>query len=229
MAKLPVPFFPEPPETYNRGYMGQVVRSFSIYARQILAPLQLSTKTDDASAAGDGVLMWDAVNGYPTVSKDNEWRQLVVADGYAQFICDTDITAAAADTEYSITYDDPTFADGVSRDGTNPERIVFEEGGVYLLGFTAQISSTSGSTVTFRFWPAINGTDIPGSTITARLHQNDASTVVSRSALFSVSAGDYLEVKWEVSRTSGYLHAFASGVNAPASPSTTLAVTRIRA
>lgn len=229
MAKLPVPFFPEPPETYNRGYMGQVVRSFSIYARQILAPLQLSTKTDDASAASDGVLMWDASNGYPTVSKDDEWRQIVIANGYAQFIQDNDITAAAADTAYSITYDDPGFADGVSRDGTNPERIVFGEGGIYLLSFTAQISSSSSSTVTFRFWPAINGSNVDGSTVLAKLHQNNASTVVSRSALFQVSAGDYLEVKWAVSNTAGLLKAEAATAYAPAAPSTTLAVTRIRA
>jgi hypothetical protein len=229
MAKLPVPFFPEPPEDYNRGYMGQVVRSFAIYARQILAPLQLVTKTDDASAAEDGVLMWDAVNGYPTVSKDDEWRQLVIANGYAQFIQDNDITAAAADTAYSITYDDPGFADGVSRDGTNPERIVFGEGGMYLLSFTAQISSTSGSTVSFRFWPRINGVDATGSTILAKLHQNDASTVVSRSALFQVSAGDYLEVMWATSNTAGTLIAHAATGYAPAAPSTTLAVTRIRA
>jgi len=229
MAKLPVPFFPEPPQEYSRTYLSQIVRSFSIYARQILSPLQLFTKTDAASAASDGVVMWDAVNKYPVVSLDSEWRQLVVANGFAQFIQDADITAAAPNTAYSITYDAPAFADGVSRDGTNPERIVFEEGGTYLLAFTAQISSTSGSTVTFRFWPRINGTNILGSTITARLHQNDASTVVSRSALFSVSANDYLEVRWEVSSTNGYLHAFAASANAPASPSTTLAVTRIRA
>lgn len=229
MPKLPVPFFPEPPQDYNRGYLSQVVRSFAIYARQILAPLQLVTKTDDASAASDGVLMWDAVNGYPTVSKNDEWRQLVVANGYAQFLQDNDVTAAATNTAYSITYDDPGFADGVSRDGTNPERIVFEEGGVYLLSFTAQISSTSSSTVSFRFWPRINGTDVDGSTILAKLHQNDASTVVTRSALFQVSAGDYLEVMWAVSNTVGTLKAEPATGYAPAAPATTLAVTRIRA
>jgi len=229
MAKLPIPFFPEPPQDYNRVYLSQIVRSFSIYARQLLSPLQLFTKTDDASAASEGVVMWDAVNGYPTVSKDGEWRQLVIANGYAQFSQDNDVTAAAADTAYSITYDDPGFADGLSRDGTNPERIVFEEGGIYLLAFTAQISSTSSSTVAFRFWPRINGTDITGSTIVAKLHQNDASTVVSRSALFQVSAGDYLEVRWATNSTSGFLAAEVATPYAPSAPSTTLAVTRIRA
>ena len=190
---------------------------------------RLRFKKDGDNPSEDGVILWDAENGYPVVSLNDEFRQLIIANGYAQFIQDNDVTAAAADTAYSITYDAPGFADGVSRDGTNPERIVFEEGGIYLLAFTAQISSTSGSTVTFRFWPRINGSDVAGSTILSNLHQNDASTVVSRSALFQVSAGDYLEVRWSASSTAGFLKAESATAYAPAAPSTTLAVTRIRA
>lgn len=107
MAKLPVPFFPEPPEEYNRTYLSQIVRSFSIYTRQLLSPIQLFTKTDAASAASDGVVMWDAVNGYPTVSKDGEWRQVVLADGFAFLTQDNDITAAASNTGYPIVFDAP--------------------------------------------------------------------------------------------------------------------------
>jgi len=190
---------------------------------------QLGYRNAASSASENGALLWDNKNGYPVVSLDGEFRQIIIANGYAQFIRDTDVTAAAVDTAYSITYDAPSFADGVSRDGTDPERIVFEESGIYLLSFTAQISSTSSSTVMFRFWPAINGTTSPGSTIVAKLHENDASTVVSRSALFQVNAGDYLEVKWATSSTSGFLKAEAATAYAPSAPATTLAVTRIRA
>jgi len=83
--------------------------------------------------------------------------------------------------------------------------------------------------VTFRFWPRINGTDVAGSTIVANLHQNDATFVVSRSAIFQVNAGDYLEVMWATTSTSGYLQATAATGYAPAAPSTSLSVTRIRA
>lgn len=194
-----------------------------------LALDQLGYRNATSSASENGVMLWDNEFGYPVVSKDGEFRQLIIANGYAQLIQDADITAAAVDTAYSITYDTPSFADGVSLDGTNPERIVFEEGGIFLLSFTAQISSTSSSTVTFRFWPRINGVDIDGSTIVAKLHQNDASTVVSRAALFQLSAGDYLEVMWATDSTSGYIHAFPGTAYAPSAPSTTLGVTRIRA
>lgn len=185
-------------------------------------------KSDD-NPSEDGVFLWDGDNGYPVVSLNGEFRQLIIANGYAQFSRSTDVTAAAVDTAYSITYDAPTFADGVSRDGTNPERIVFEEGGIYLLSFSAQTSSTSGSTVTFRFWPAINGAAATGFTIVSKLHQNNASTVVSRSALFQVSAGDYLEVRWAVDSTNAHLKAEAATAYAPSAPATTLGVTRIRA
>ena len=202
-------------------------KNLTAYIRRTANRLKFKKGGDNPSE--DGVILWDGENGYPIVSLGGAFRQLIIANGYAQFTRNTDVTAAAVNTAYSITYDAPGFADGVSRDGTNPERIVFEEGGIYLLSFTAQISSTSSSTVTFRFWPAINGATSPGSTIVAKLHQNSASTVVSRSALFQVSAGDYLEVKWAVDSTSGLLKAEAATGYAPSAPATTLAVTRIRA
>jgi len=189
---------------------------------------QLDAKGEYSSASEDGVILWDREEGYPVVSKDGEFRQIVLADGYAFLGQDADITAAAVDTAYAITYDTPPMSSGISL-GTPASRIVFAEGGTYLLAFSAQITSTSSSTVAFRFWPRINGTDVAGSTIVANLHQNDATTVVSRSAIFQVSAGDYLEVMWAVDSTSGYLHATAATAYAPSAPSTSLSITRIRA
>jgi hypothetical protein len=188
---------------------------------------QLGFKDASASAAENGVILWDNANGYPVVSKGGEWRQIVLADGYAFFGQDADITAAAANTAYAITYDAPAMSGGISL-GTPASRIVFEEGGTYLLAFSAQITSTSSSTVAFRFWPRINGVDVPGSTMVASLHQNNSTLVISRTAIFQVSAGDYLEAMWATSSTSGFLQATAATAYAPAAPSTSLSVTRIR-
>lgn len=189
---------------------------------------QLGFKDASASASENGVLLWDNASGYPVVSKDGVWRQIVVADGYAFLGQDNDVTAAAANTAYAVTYDTPPMASGISL-GTPASRIVFEEGGTYLLAFSAQITSTSSSTVNFYFWPRVNGTNVPGSTIKAGLHQNDATFVVSRSAVFQMNAGDYLEVMWAVDSTSGYLQAAAATAFSPATPSTSLSITRIRA
>jgi len=215
----------QPPTPQGNDWMTWA-RRLATYLSQTRSALV--QQTGDERAPDDGILMWDRANSYPVVSKDGEWRQLVVADGYAFFGQDNDITAAAVNTAYAITYDAPPMSSGISQ-GSPASRIVFEEGGTYLLAFSAQLTSTSSSTVAFRFWPRINGTDVAGSTMVANLHQNDATTVISRTAIFQVSAGDYLEAMWATDSTSGYLEATAATAYAPAAPSTSLSVTRIRA
>jgi hypothetical protein len=205
----------------------------NVWAANLITYLQrvasrLAFRSADARATENGVILYDNVNGYPVISKDGEWRQIVLADGYAFFGQDSDITAAATNTAYAITYDTPPMSNGISL-GTPASRIVFAEGGTYLLAFSAQITSTSGSTVGFRFWPRINGVDVPGSTMLASLHQNNSTIVISRTAIFHVSAGDYLEAMWATNSTSGFLQAAAATAYAPAAPSTSLSVTRIRA
>ena len=96
-----------------------------------------------------------------------------------------------------------------------------------MISFSAQIASSSSNTVNFWFWPRINGTDVAGSTMVNALHQNNATIVVSRAALFTVNAGDYLEVMWAVDNTNGKLDSVAATAFAPAAPATTLAITRI--
>lgn len=177
-------------------------------------------------ATVDGLLMWDAVNGYPVVSKDGVWRELVVANGYAIFGKDTDITAAAANTAYKIALDNIA-SEGITLTGSPLTEITFLEAGLYEIAFTAQISSTSSSAVNFRFWPRKNGTDVTGSTIVASLHNNGATFVVSRTAIFNFAVNDVLNVMWATDSTSGYLHAHAATAYAPAAPSVTLAITRV--
>ena len=179
-------------------------------------------------ATVDGLLMWDAVNGYPVVSKDGEWHQLTMGNGHAVLVQDNNITAAAANTAYAIQFDTPTFANDIALSPTNPTRIVFGDGGLYRVSFTAQIASSSGSTLEFRFWPRVNGTNVGGSTMVASLHNNGATIVVSRDSIFQFVAGDYLEAMWATTSTSGFLQAHASTAYAPASPSATMAISRVQ-
>jgi len=188
---------------------------------------QLATKDASATASEDGVILWDRVNGYPVVSKGGEFRQIVLADGYAIFSQDTDITAAAADTAYKVALDNIA-SDGITLTGSPLTDITFVEAGLYSLAFTAQISSTSASQVDFYFWPRINTVDVAGSTIVASLHNNGATIVVSRTAIFTMNAGDVLNVMWATSSTSGSLKAVAATAFSPAAPSVTLAINRIQ-
>ena len=202
------------------------------WGRQLTQYLQrnlskLGFKTADDNPSENGVILWDNVNKYPVVSKDGEFVQIVLEDGHASLYRTTDVTAAAVNTAYAIQYDAPSGNSGITLDGTDPTKIVFAEAGEYLVLFSAQTSSTSSSTVKFYFWPRLNGTDAPNNTIIYALHQNDATVVVSRSAKFDVSAGDYLQVMWAVDSTSGYLDASAATAFSPAAPATTLHLTRM--
>ena len=210
--------------------IGQDFRLWGEDLRRFLARFwdNLTFKEGGATPTSNGVLLWDNVNGYPVVSKGNEWRQIILADGYAVLGQDADITAAAADTAYKIALDD-IITEGITLTGSPLTEITFVEGGLYSLSFSAQISSTSGSTVYFRFWPRINGSDTAGSTILASLHNNGATTTVSRTAIFSVSDGDVLNVMWATTSTNGFLQAHSATAYAPASPSVTLVISRIQA
>lgn len=187
---------------------------------------QLDAKDATASAAEDGVLLWDRINGYPVVSKNGEWRQVVLEDGHGDFYIDADVTAASANTEYKLTYTAEASNSGITL-GTPATRIVFEEAGEYVIAFSAQISSTSSSTVHFYFWPSVNGTDINNSAMTTALHQNNATLITSRTQIFTVAANDYLEVNWMVDSTDGFLNATAAASPVPNIPASTLSITRL--
>jgi hypothetical protein len=210
--------------------IGQDLRGWGEELRRFLARTwdNLSFKASDASPASDGIILWDADGGYPVVSKSGVFRQVVLADGYAIFGQDADVTAAAADTAYKIALDSIS-AQGITLTGSPLTDITFVEGGLYSVAFTAQIASSSASTVEFRFWPRLNGTDVAGSTIVASLHNNGATITVSRTAIFSFAAGDVLNAMWATDSTSGTLTAHAATAYAPAAPSVTLAINRIQA
>ena len=211
-----------PPEPRDKDWQTWGRRMMSYLSQTRSALVQ---QTGDESAADDGTLMWDRVNQYPVVSKNGAWVQVVLEDGKYAGAVSTDQTAASTNTAYSLTYTSST-ADGITN-GTPASRLVFAEAGQYMVSFSAQIASTSSSTVNFWFWPRVNGADVTGSTMKNALHSNGSVLVVSRSAIFEFSAGDYLEAMWAVDSTSGFLNATAATAFAPAAPASTIAITRL--
>ena len=187
---------------------------------------RLFTKSTGDNPSENGILLWDEVAGYPVVSKNGEWRQVVLEDGHADYIITADVTAAVANTAYKLTYDALSHNHGITL-GTPASRIVVEEGGQYVFSFSAQISSTSSNTVHFYFWPSINGTNVDNSAMTTALHQNNATMVTSRTQVFTLAAGDYLEVNWMVDNTNGFLNYTAAASPRPALPASTLSITRL--
>lgn len=190
---------------------------------QIRVPLV--QQTGDESAAEDAQLMWDRGNGWPTISYNNEWRQIVMSGGFFHGSIDADVTAAAADTAYALTFTD-NGSERISR-GTPTSRIVFSEAGEYILSFSAQIASSSASTVNFYFWPKKNGTNVEKQTMVAALHQNNATTIITRTAVLTLAANDYIEAFWAVDDTSGFLDASAATSFSPAAPAATITIARV--
>ena len=198
--------------------------NLNAYLRRQLPRLFFLTPSDNPSE--NGIILWDDVNGYPVISKNGEFRQIVLEDGHADFIITSDVTAASVNTAYKLTYDAMAHNHGIAL-GTPASRIVFEESGQYVLSFSAQVSSTSSSTVHFYFWPSINGTNVDDSAMTTALHQNNATLVTSRTQVFTLAAGDYLEVNWMVDNTNGFLNYTAAASPRPALPASTLSITRL--
>ena len=173
----------------------------------------------------NGIILWDDVNGYPVVSKNGEFRQIVLEDGHYNGGIANNVTAAAVNTAYALTYT-ASLQDGIVN-GTPASRLVVDEAGYYQISFSVQISSTSGSSVKFYFWPRVNGVDVPGATMINTLHNNGASVVTGRTAAFSFNAGDYIEAMWAVDSTQGFLEAAAATAFAPAAPASTISIVRL--
>lgn len=203
---------------------------WKVWARQLSAYLsnkmpRLDFKTSASNPSENGIILWDDINGYPVVSNNGVWRQIVVSDGHFEGGVTTNQTAAAANTAYALQYT-PSLSEGITL-GTPASRIVFSEAGHYMASFSAQIASSSGSTVKFYFWPRINGVNVAGSTMVNTLHQNGSLLVVSRTSTFEVQAGDYLEAMWASSSTNGYLDATAATAFCPSAPASTISLTRL--
>ena len=186
---------------------------------------QLVQQTGGESAAEDGVIMWDRTNEYPVVSKNGEWRQIVLEDGHYDGTISTDQTAASTNTAYALTFIED-LAEGITN-GTPASRLVVDEAGQYSVTYSMQMASTSASTVRMWFWVRINGTDVPKSAMENTLHQNGSTLVVTKSAILQLSAGDYIEVMWATNSTSGYLEAVAATAFAPATPSANISMVRL--
>ena len=145
---------------------------------------------------------------------------------YGAFVDYTDQTHTATETAKAITWDTTAYAKHISIGGTSSQ-IVFAKAGRYRIEFTAQLSSESANAKTFWFWPRINGTDIPGSTMRITVHDNNEAKTVARTGMFQVNAGDYLEAMWAVDNLDTSLQAYAAETFCPAVPSVTLTLTSV--
>jgi len=190
---------------------------------------KLSFKNADSRASDDGLLLWDPSEDQVVVSTSGEWKVLRYGHSdHAAYYTTATYTAAAANTAYPINWENTAYEQHVDIDGTYPSRIVFEHAGIYQIDFSCELQSTNSSSKSVYIFPRINGTDIPYSTIKHSITANGESKVVSRSGIFTVEAGDYLEAMYAVTDTALRIQGTAATAFAPAAPSATIVISEVK-
>lgn len=174
----------------------------------------------------DGIVLYDRA-GYPVISKDNEWRQIVLADGYAEVSRTTSQTATAANTVQNISFDTISGAGGITIDAIDATKIVFAEGGLYQLNGHLQLRSSSASAKTFYYWFALDGVDSAHSE-RETVHQNISSHTVGVNDLVSIPEGSHIQIRWAVDDTDLWLDAAAATAFAPQANAANIYITRIQ-
>lgn len=191
---------------------------------------QLQHKLGNESADTDGVLLYDPEIDHVVVSSNGVFEPLSYGHNcYGAFYTTVTHSAAAINTAYAITWESTAASVDIEVAASpNTSRIVFTHGGVYQIDFSAELLSSNSSAKSIYIWPRINGVDIPYSTIVTSIDTNNNRRVVSRSGLFTVSAGDYLEAMFAVTDTALTIDGSAATAFAPEGPSATLVITELR-
>jgi hypothetical protein len=188
----------------------------------------MASKTNGSVASEDGIFLWDRELEQPVISVRGEFVPVRYGRGDCLLAYTTAThSAAAINTAYAITWDNSAMSKNIAIDPVNANRIVFAKSGRYKIQFSAEIQSGSSSSKTIYIFPAISGVDIPFSTIVHSLKGTGESHTVTRSGMFDVNAGDYLESKFAVTDTSLSIKGSAATAFSPAAPSAVLIVTEV--
>lgn len=188
--------------------------------RPRIGDIRYADGSDWEPGQGENIYWYDGTN----------WIAMSGAGGagdYGQFYDTTNQTAAAIDTGYGITWGGTAYSRGVSVDTVDTTKINFTHSGRYYIDFTATIHSENASSKEIYFWPAINGTDVANSGMVHTLESNNHRRTISRSGIFDVNSGDYLQAMWATNDTDLDLHGLAASAFAPAIPSATLSVIQV--
>lgn len=190
---------------------------------------QLQHKSTDETAHTDGIILYDPSLDHVVVSRNDIFEPLAWGHNcLAQIYTTATHTATSANTAYAITWENTEYSEDVAVDDTVTSRINFARTGTYQVDFSAELLSSNSSAKSIYIWPRINGTDIPYSTIVTTIANNGENMVVSRSEIFEMTAGDYLEAMFAVTDVNLTIDGSEATAFAPAAPSASLSVTQLR-
>ncbi len=175
----------------------------------------------DDIPAENGVILWNEEDKQVVVSIDDQFMPLSLGYNACGFFKQTgDLTVAAINTAYSVTFNTTDFSNNVSI-GTPTSRIVFAKPGRYLVNVVMNVNLSSGGGIsrTGWFWLRKNGTDITNSAFSksvSHVSHVDICTIVHG---VEVTVDDYIEVMYAADNTGVFLDSQSSSAFAPAVPS----------
>lgn len=186
----------------------------------LVAQSQLKYYLSGDSAALEGIMLWDR-SGYPVISKDNAYRQVLMQGGCGHFVATATQTPSQANTAYAVTFNSATSADGLAINGSDATKIDVTESGVLNIDVTAQ--ATSSSSYTGYLWINVNGTD--GFAVKQAVNGDG---VIAHTAVVSVTAGQYIKVMYAASNTGLTLPYTAASSPIPAIPAVQVSMSRCK-
>lgn len=145
---------------------------------------------------------------------------------YGEFTKTDSQTPAAIDTAYALTFTNTEIANGVSL-GTPASHVIVAQAGLYNIACSVQITSTNSSQKAVWVWLRKNGTtDFPNSARVASITLNNGYLVVTLNEVYSLLAGDFIEVMYASDSTAVSIATVAATAFAPAAPAVILAITQ---
>lgn len=145
---------------------------------------------------------------------------------YGEFTKLNSQSPAIINTAYALTFTNTEIANGVSIGGTTSQ-IIIAQAGLYNLACSVQITSTNASQKSIWVWLRKNGTtDFPNSTRVASTTLNNGYVVVTLNEVYSLLAGDFIEVMYASNDINISIATVAATAFAPAAPAVILAVTQ---
>lgn len=149
---------------------------------------------------------------------------------YGEFSKTGTASPASANVAYAVTWDNADISNGISI--VSGTQLTVVDSGLYQFDLTLQLSSSSASAKTVRFWYKKNGTNVSNSMRLITLDINNGYSPISMAEFFSLDAGEYIELWWMSDDTSASLSTVAAGGTAPnnypAAPAGLMAVTQVQ-
>jgi hypothetical protein len=148
---------------------------------------------------------------------------------YGQF-SDTTTQSGSANTAYAMKLNTIDFAHEVSV--TNESRITVANTGIYNLQFSAQLSNTANTNITFDIWLAYTGSNYANTNTQMDVNKSAGQlgrNVAAWNFMLPIKANDWVELMWSCNASTGQIASFGTQTNPvrPAVPSLIATLTQV--